>query len=136
MKAHQAGAPGGAEDYVVRGLDGAFLTHTTYGLAARAKGFASDAAVWRAVNDHPGLAVVDPLVVQRRSNFNFGAPPDFQLRGFYLEDRRFAPVPVDVRDPADGQPRAAQGDRRPHGHGAARDGRDLDLAAHARRHVR
>ena len=103
VKAHQAGAPGGAEDYVVRGLDGAFLTHTTYGLAARAKGFASDAAVWRAVNDHPGLAVVDPLVVQRRSNFNFGAPPDFQLRGFYLEDRRFAPVPVDVRDPQTGR---------------------------------
>ena len=103
VKAHQAGAPGGAEDYVVRGLDGAFLTHTTYGLAARAKGFASDAAVWRAVKTHPGLAVVDPLVVQRRSNFNFGAPPAFQLHGFYLEDRTFAPVPVDVRDPQTGR---------------------------------
>jgi putative ABC transport system permease protein len=87
----------------VRGLDSAFLTHTTYGLAARAKGFASDAAVWRAVDEHPGLAVVDPLVVQRRSNFNFGAPPDFQLRGFYMEDRHFAPVSVDVRDPQTGR---------------------------------
>ncbi|HEY7259524.1 MAG TPA: FtsX-like permease family protein [Gaiellales bacterium] len=103
VKAHQRGAPGGAEDYVVRGFDSAFLTHTTYGLAARARGFGSDSQVWRAVNDHPGFAVIDPLAVQRRSNFNFGAPPAFQLRGFYLEDQRFTPVPVEVRDPQTGR---------------------------------
>ena len=102
VKAHQDGAPGGASDYVVRGLDPAFLTHTTYGLAARARGYGSDAAVWRALNGRTGLAVIDASVVQRRSNFNFAAPQDFQLRGFYLEDKRFAPVPVDVRDPQTG----------------------------------
>jgi putative ABC transport system permease protein len=103
VKAHQAGAPGGAEDYVVRGLDDAFLTHTTYGLAARAKGFGSDAQVWSALEARSGLAVIDPLVVQRRSNFNFGGPQHFQLRGFYLEDKSFTPVPVDVRDPQTGR---------------------------------
>jgi putative ABC transport system permease protein len=103
VKAHQAGAPGGAKDYVVRGLDSAFLTHTTFGLAARANGYGSDADVWSAMNAHPGLAVIDASVVQRRSNFNFGALQEFQLRGFYLEDRRFAPMPVDVRDPQTGR---------------------------------
>ena len=50
----------------------------------------------------PGLAVIDPLVVQRRSNFNFGGPQHFQLRGFYLEDkasRRF-PSTCATRRPA------------------------------------
>jgi putative ABC transport system permease protein len=102
VKAHQDGAPGGSSDYAVRGLDPAFLTHTTYGLAARAKGYGSDAAVWSALNRRSGLAVIDASVVQRRSNFNFAAPQDFQLRGFYLEDKQFAPVPVDVRDPQTG----------------------------------
>jgi len=102
VKAHQRGASGGAEDYVVRGLDSAFLTHTTYGFAARADGYDSDAAVWRALNRRRGLAVIDASVVQRRSNFNFGAPQPFQLRGFYLEDKRFKPVPIDVRDPQTG----------------------------------
>ncbi len=103
VKAHQAGAPSTAKDYVVRGLDSAFLTHTTYGLAARASGYSSDAQVWRAMNARPGLAVVDPSVVPRRTNFNFGALQPFQLRGFYLEDKRFAPVSVDVRDPQTGR---------------------------------
>ncbi|HEX2376540.1 MAG TPA: FtsX-like permease family protein [Gaiellales bacterium] len=102
VKAHQDGSPGRAEDYVVRGLDPAFLTHTTYGLAARANGYGSDAAVWDALNRRQGLAVIDASVVKRRSNFNFGAPQAFQLRGFYLEDKHFTPVPVDVRDPQTG----------------------------------
>ncbi len=103
VKAHQPGVASGAKDYVVRGLDSAFLTHTTYRLAARASGYRSDAQVWRAVNDRPGLAVIDPSVVPRRTNFNFGALQPFQLRGFYLEDKRFTPVRVDVRDPQTGR---------------------------------
>jgi putative ABC transport system permease protein len=59
--------------------------------------------VWRALEARQGLAVIDPLVVQRRSNFNFGGPQKFQLRGFYLEDKSFTPVPVDVRDPQTGR---------------------------------
>ena len=50
MKAHQVGAPGTSKDYAVRGLDSAFLTHTTYGLAARADGYGSDRQVWNAIN--------------------------------------------------------------------------------------
>jgi putative ABC transport system permease protein len=103
VRAHQVGIGGHAADYAVRGLDAAFLTHTTYSLAARAYGYGSDAAVWRAMNAHDGLAVVDQSVVQRKTNFNFATKPPFQVKGFYLEDRRFAPVYVDVTDPQTGR---------------------------------
>jgi putative ABC transport system permease protein len=103
VKAHQVGAPGRSEDYAVRGVDSAFLTHTTYGLAARADGYGSDRQVWQAIRRHPGLAVVDGAVAPRRSNWNFGATPPFHLSGFYLEDGHFRPVRVDVRDPQSGR---------------------------------
>jgi len=103
VKVRQVGLSGKSADYAVRGVDSAFLTHTTYSLAARAYGYGSDAQVWRAMNAHDGLAVVDQSVVQRKSNFNFGAVPPFQLKGFYLEDKQFAPVFVDVRDPQTGR---------------------------------
>jgi len=103
VQAHQVGIGGHAADYAVRGLDTAFLTHTTYSLAARAYGYGSDAAVWRAMNAHDGLAIVDQSVVQRKTNFNFATKPPFQVKGFYVEDRRFAPVFVDVTDPQTGR---------------------------------
>ncbi len=99
VKAHQIGTPGKGENYAVRGLDGTFLGHTTYGLAARADGYGTDRQVWRAIRRHPGLAVVDGAVAPRRSNWNFGAVPPFRLSGFYLEDQHFRPVQVEVRDP-------------------------------------
>ncbi len=103
VKVRQVGVAEHPKDYAVRGVDAAFLTHTTYGLSARAYGYRSDAQVWRAMKSHDGLAVVDQSLVQRKSNFNFGAVPAFQLKGFYLEDKRFAPVFVDVRDPQTGR---------------------------------
>lgn len=103
VKARQVGGLGGSHDYAVRGLDPAFLTHTTYGLAARADGYASDRQVWNAINRHRGLAVVDGTVAPRRTNFNFGAAPPFQLHGFYVEDEHFHPVVVVVRDPQTGR---------------------------------
>jgi putative ABC transport system permease protein len=103
VKAHQVGAPGKAADYAVRGLDGAFLARTTYGLAARADGYGSDRQVWRAIRRHPGLAIVDGAVAPRRSNWNFGATQPFRLSGFYVEDQHFRPVPVEVRDPQTGR---------------------------------
>jgi putative ABC transport system permease protein len=103
VKANQAGVK--AEDYLVRGLDGAFLTHTTYGLAARANGYASTGAVWRAIAARPGLAIVDATVVPRRSQFIGAVVPKFRLHGFYLEDKTFAPVTVAVRDPQTGKRR-------------------------------
>jgi putative ABC transport system permease protein len=95
------GAPAFA-DYPIRGLDDAFLDVTTFGFAARAKGYRSDRAVWEAMRSKPGLAVVDSLVVPRRDQFNGAVRPEFALRGFRLEDGSFGPVPLDVRDPKTG----------------------------------
>ncbi len=103
VKARQLGTPAKAESYVVHGADAAFLDHATYRFATTARGYGSPAAVWRALREHPGLAVVDQFVVPRRQNWTFGVLPKFQLRGFFIEDKVFAPVPVTVRDPQTGR---------------------------------
>lgn len=99
VEATQRGTGRAFTEYPVRGVDDGFISHTTYGLAARARGYGDDRAVWDALASQPGLAIVDPLVVPRRSNFNFGVLPDFEITGFVLEDEVFDPVPVRVRDP-------------------------------------
>jgi putative ABC transport system permease protein len=103
VKARQLGTSAKPESYVVHGVDAAFLDHTTYRFAATARGYDSPAAVWRALREHRGLAVVDQFVVPRRQNWNFGAMPKFQLHGFFIEDRTFEPVRVSVRDPQTGR---------------------------------
>jgi putative ABC transport system permease protein len=102
VKARQVGEPVSAEDYVVRGVDATFLHHTTYRLSMTGRGYDSPRAVWNAILAHRGLAVVDPWIVPRKANYGGGGGPDFRLRGFYLEDRTFAPFAVDVRDPQTG----------------------------------
>ena len=103
LEARQAGTGRTFESYPITGLDDAFLSHTTYGLAATAYGYGSAADVWRAIRERRGLAVVDPMVAPRRDNWNMGVLPDFQLSGFYVEDGRFRPTPVDVREPQSGR---------------------------------
>jgi putative ABC transport system permease protein len=103
VKATQVSTGRKQESYVVNGVDSAFLEHTTYGLAARARGYDSVTAVWRAIREHPALAVVDPFIVPRKANWNFAPMPKFHLSGFYLEDKAFKPVPITVRDPQTGR---------------------------------
>jgi putative ABC transport system permease protein len=103
VDANQIGTGAKPETYVVHGADRAFLANTTYGLAARAAGYGSDEAVWRALREGENLAVVDPFVVPRRANWGFGPMPAFHLTGFFLEDKAFDPVPVRVRDPQTGK---------------------------------
>jgi putative ABC transport system permease protein len=103
IKARQVGSSSGSKNYVVRGLDNAFLQHNTYALATRARGYRSDAQVWQAIRTHPGLAVIDAFAVPHRANFNFGALQEFKLKGFYAEDKSFAPVSVSVGDPQTGK---------------------------------
>ena len=47
--------------YPLRGFDDSFLNATTYGLAARAKGYDSSREVWQALSRRPDLAVIDAL---------------------------------------------------------------------------
>ena len=103
VKARQLGTGGSGESYLAHGVDTTFLANTTYGLATRARGYDSDAAVWRALRERPLLAVVDQFVVPRRANWTFGAMTDFHLSGFFLEDQGFAPVRVSIRDPQSGR---------------------------------
>jgi putative ABC transport system permease protein len=103
LEAKQAGTGRPFESYPVTGLDDAFLARTTYDLSAVAHGYRSADDVWRALRAEPGLAVVDPAVAPRRDNYNMAVPPDFQLTGFYVEDERFAAVPVTIRDSQTGQ---------------------------------
>lgn len=91
--------PAESKTYPVRGFDRAFLTTTSYGFAALANGFDSPREVWDAMSRRTDLAVIDQFAAPRRSNWNFGPPPEFQLHGFYLEDQTFDPVPVIVHDP-------------------------------------
>jgi putative ABC transport system permease protein len=103
VKARQLGVGAKPESYLVHGVDNTFLEHTTYKFGAVARGYGSPAAVWRALRERPGLAVVDSLVVPRKANWNLAPTSKFRLRGFYLEDKTFAPIPVDVRDPQTGR---------------------------------
>jgi putative ABC transport system permease protein len=102
-KARQVGQSRKAETYAVHGVDDAFLRTTTYALSAKAAGYDTAAAVWHALRTQPNLAVVDPFVAPRKTNFNFAAVPKFHLTGFYVEDKSFTPVPVSVRDPQTGK---------------------------------
>jgi putative ABC transport system permease protein len=103
VKAFQVGAGAKPESYVLNGVDSTFLGHTTYRLAAWARGYGSAREVWRALDERRGLAVVDQFVVPRRTNWTFGAASAFRVHGFYLEDKTFAPVEVEVQDAQTGR---------------------------------
>jgi putative ABC transport system permease protein len=104
VDARQLGTPRRAEPYPLRGLDESFLASTTFGLGAIANGYRSSRDVWSAMARRRGLAVVDSLVVPRRDNFNFSAmPAKFKVTGFFFDDARFDPIPLQVRDPQTGR---------------------------------
>jgi putative ABC transport system permease protein len=92
------------ESYPVHGFDDEFLAENTYELALIAEGYDSAREVWQALADNPNLAVIDPIPVPRRDNFNFQAGvPEFRLEGFFFEDEEFTPDEVTVQDPQTGE---------------------------------
>jgi putative ABC transport system permease protein len=102
VKARQLGTGSKEKSYWVNGADATLFAHTTYRLGARARGYDSTAQVWRALRTRRDLAVVDQLVVPRKAKWGSQAA-EFQLSGFYLEDKTFTPVKVAVRDPQTGK---------------------------------
>jgi putative ABC transport system permease protein len=103
VKARQIGTTGSAETYPVHGVDAPFMQNTTYEFSAKATGYRTSADVWRALRTQAGLAVVDPFVAPRKTNYNFAPQPKFHLSGFYLEDKTFAPIAIQIRDPQSGR---------------------------------
>ena len=102
--AWQEGTARKPESYGVRGLDDAFLEHTTFEIGSFASGYHSSREVWEAVRSTPNLAVVDPWIVPRRDQFGFNATPsDFRLTGFFYEDGGFEPIPVVLKDAQTGR---------------------------------
>jgi putative ABC transport system permease protein len=94
----------GSDDYLARGLDRTFLDRTTFGLGAIASGYSTSAEVWRALRDHPGLAVVDTSIVPRRDDFGFqAAAPALQLHGAYVDESGFSPIRLTIKDPQTGR---------------------------------
>jgi putative ABC transport system permease protein len=104
VEAQQPGTGYDFGDYPLRGMSDAFFDNTTYSLGVIADGYADSREVWQAVKNDPSLAVVDGLVAPRRDHFGFGAAvPDFKLAGFYFEDGKMQPTPIEVRDPFTGE---------------------------------
>jgi putative ABC transport system permease protein len=102
--AWQEGTARRPESYGVRGLDEAFLEHTTFAVASLAHGYKSSREVWDAIRTTPNLAVVDAFVVPRRDQFGFNAlPSDFRLTGFFFEDGDFEPIPIILTDAQTGR---------------------------------
>ena len=59
------------------------------------------AAVWEALRDNPGLAIVNAFLVPTRNNFNFDVSSDnfrLDVEGLYIENKTMEPVEVTVRD--------------------------------------
>ncbi|HEX2679753.1 MAG TPA: FtsX-like permease family protein, partial [Candidatus Dormibacteraeota bacterium] len=71
-------------------VDDNFLSNTTYAIAPRAAGYASDRAVWDAVRDNPGYAVVDASVLDAQN----GQPAN--ISGVKRGDPSFQPFQVDA----------------------------------------
>ncbi len=89
--------------YAARAADDLFLASTAYDFKLVARGYGpTPGDVWQALRDDPSLAVVDAVVVPRRSDFGDGQVP-FQLEGFLYEDDEMEPIDIEVRDPRTGE---------------------------------
>ena len=71
--------------------------------AATARTATARRAVWHALRAHPDLAVVDRPVAPRARTGTSAPRSSSVYTGFYLEDKRFRPVAVVVRDPQTGR---------------------------------
>jgi len=108
VKARQVGTDRAPESYVARGLDRAFLRHTTFGLGAMARGFGSADEVWRYSTPFTSSGLSGTGVFPRRSRPQVlwvgvedasGRLSDLQQRledefaraGFPKEDRGYRP---------------------------------------------
>jgi putative ABC transport system permease protein len=89
--------------YEVRGMNQAFIEDSSLTFGQRAEGYDSDKAIIQALLTQPNVAVVDVFALG--GNGDFGGNGDgFQLSGVSVDDKTFAPAPVEVINPETGQP--------------------------------
>jgi len=83
--------------YGLRVVDPGYLSATGYALQPRAAGYSSDRAVWDAVRDHPGYAVINASSLDARNS----APAD--IVGIKPTDATFKPFQILASSPDKGQ---------------------------------
>jgi putative ABC transport system permease protein len=84
--------------YTLRVVDPGYMSATGYGLQPRAAGYSSDRAVWDAVRDHPGYAVINASSLDARTN----GPAD--IVGIKPADASFQPFQVQASFAGNGSP--------------------------------
>ncbi|MDQ4099821.1 MAG: hypothetical protein M3121_04915, partial [Chloroflexota bacterium] len=85
----------------VGGMDEAFITESALTFQQRAEGFATDADIIAALQQQPNVAVVDVSAVPQEGNI--GVPDtQFLLEDLTVDDKTFAPIPVELANPAGG----------------------------------
>lgn len=110
--------------YPAQIIDGSFLQGNGLRLLARAQGFASDSAVWQALQTHPNYALIDSATLPSHPGsqavYDPNAPTpeeagmpiyppgldpyySFSLSGVYQGDTSFAPTPVWMLNPQQSQ---------------------------------
>ncbi len=80
--------------------DDGYLSAQRWTLHSRAAGYTSDAAVWQALREQPGYAVVDGSIPESQTGNNGGG---FTLHGLRYDAHGFRPVPVEMRDARTGR---------------------------------
>ena len=85
-------------NYALRVVDSGYLSATAYALQPRAAGYASDRAVWDALRDHPGYAVLNASSLDARTS----GPAD--IVGIKPTDATFQPFQVKATLAGSGAP--------------------------------
>jgi len=89
--------------YRLNVADDAYLTTTRFTLHQRARGYGSDAQVWRTLRTGSGYAVVGGDMVKSAGNGRGGGNFGFQLSGLTYDQATFTPVRIEVRDVRSGR---------------------------------
>ncbi|MDO8736619.1 MAG: FtsX-like permease family protein [Thermoleophilia bacterium] len=91
--------------FAIQGADAGYLDNINYTFKMKDKSFKTDAEVWQAIKNQPGLAVVHSSLLPTHSNFNQGGPAiTFQMSGVYQEDEELPDnLFIEVKDPVTGE---------------------------------
>ena len=91
--------------FVIQGADAGYLDNINYTFKMKDAAYKTDADVWRAVKNQPGLAVVHSSLLSSKSNFQQGGPEvRFKMSGVYQEDSELPDnLFIEVKDPASGK---------------------------------
>lgn len=85
------------KEYVVNGVDNAYLETNEFEFLILGEGYESAADVWEALRDNPGLAVISADAVPAMSSMSFAFGGMFLLEGIDQNDEEMSPIQVQVR---------------------------------------